>query len=259
MSSWQSINKIALLGVDRAPIPSEILEELEQLGAAVASHTDTQNVLEAAAYHAQLQKITLPIEEVKGQLPPKARIAPYEVKYISTRSTQHFQEILQQRSLALQEFSLHAQDQALFLLPELLPSALETVRANLKNWNYIAPLMEENGWWLLNKNPHWTSLKDRPYRRIAIPANRVAQATRGIQDFQIALANGRTYLDQSDGSRLMRWAYYANLEAYDRLRNDWSPDILGHPMWQGRLHQLFDTLKFRQEMCRALEETSGQL
>ncbi|MEM9887883.1 MAG: hypothetical protein AAF849_18455 [Bacteroidota bacterium] len=253
MSNWQTLNKIALLGLDRSPIPKEILAELAKLGANADKNTDTQNLLEAIAYHAQLQKVKLPIEDFKGQLPPEARSAPYAVKYINTRSLQHFQEILQKRLLALPEFSLHAQAWQLFLPPEWLPMALEIVRSNLKNWNHIAPLMEENGWWLLNKNPYWISLKDRPYRKAEIPPNRIAQATQGIRDFQASLASGRTYLDQSDWLRLVKWVYHANLETYDQIRNDWPQQVLTHPMWQGRLNQLFDILDFRRNMIQALE------
>ncbi|MEN0045821.1 MAG: hypothetical protein AAF806_02045 [Bacteroidota bacterium] len=252
---WQELLKIALIGAERTPLSDEMKEELAALGIPVEEQSETQSLLESIAYYAQLEKINISISDFKGQRPSVVREAPYPVRFISSNSIKHFQTILSKWQLSLPEFSRYAQENSLFLPPEYLPLAFNYVRENEKSWDSIAPLVEEHGWWLVSKNKYWKFLANRPYRTIEIPKTRVFQATQGIKEFQESLQGGRTYLDQADWNRIKRLAFSADLNQYDSLRNNWNPQALSHPMWNGNLNQLFRILDFRRAMIKTLQVT----
>lgn len=252
---WQELLKIALIGAERAPLSEEMKAELTALGISVEEQSEVQSLLESIAYYVQLEKINILTSNFKGQRPSVVREASYPIRFISPVSIQHFQTVLQKWQLALTEFSLHAQENSLYLPPEYLPLAFNYVKENEKSWDSIAPLVEEHGWWLVSKNKYWKFLADRPYRTIEIPNTRIYQATQGIKDFQQSLQAGRTYMDQMDWNRIKRLAFSADLNQYDALRNNWNPQALNHQIWNGNVNQISRILDFRRGMIRTLQAT----
>ncbi|MEM8526237.1 MAG: hypothetical protein AAGG68_16470 [Bacteroidota bacterium] len=250
---WQELLKIALIGAERTPLSEDMQEKLAALGIPVEEQSEVQSLLEGVSYFGQLEKINIATRDFKGARPNLVRKASYPVHYLSEKSVEDFQTILSKWQLALPEFSLHARQNGCFLPPEYLPLAFNCVRENNKTWDSIAPLVEEHGWWLVGKNEYWKFLVDRPYRTVEIPKSRIHQATQGIKDFQESLQGGRTYLDQTDWNRIKRLAFSADLNQYDALRNNWNPQALNHPMWNGNLNQIFRILDFRRAMIRALQ------
>jgi len=252
---WQELLKIALIGAERTPLSEEVKEKLAALGIPVKEQSEVQSLLEGIAYYGQLEKISISTPEFKGQIPTLVKQASYPVQFITTISIKHFQTILSKWQLALPEFSLHAQQHGLFLPPEYLPLAFNFVKEQEKSWDSIAPLIEEHGWWLIDKSKYWNFLVNRPYKTIEIPQIRIQQATQGIKDFQQSLQSGRTYLDQSDWNRIKRLAFSADLNQYDFLRNNWNPHTLSHPIWNGNLNQIFEILDFRRKMIKSLTKS----
>ena len=143
---WQELLKIALIGAERTSLSEEMKAELSALGIPIEEQSETQSLLESISYYAQLEKINITTSDFKGQRPARVREASYPVQFISMNSVKHFQTILSKWQLALPEFSLHAQENSLFLPPEYLPLAFNYVRENEKSWDSIAPLVEEHGW-----------------------------------------------------------------------------------------------------------------
>jgi len=250
---WQELVKIALIGTERTPLSEEMKATLVELGLPVDEQAETQSLLEGISYATQLEKINISFSAFEGERLSKVKQAVHPVSFISDISKQHFQSILKKWQLALPEFSLHVQANGLFLPPECLPEAFNFVKGNEKSWDSIAPLIGEHGWWLLGQNKYWQFLTHRPYKTLEVPQSRIHQATQGIKDFQESLQAGRTYLDQSDWNRIKRYAFSADLRQYDTLRNNWNPQALNHPMWNGNLNQIFQILDFRRRVIRTLQ------
>jgi len=250
---WEELVRTALLGVERTPLSAATLAHLKTLGINVEENTDTQNILEAVAYYAQLQKIDFQLVKSDFTLPKKAKKSSAAVKYMDVTTASLLEKIINKYHLAIEEFSLLAQENEQFIPPEKVPICLNIVREKDNYWDSIAPMLDENGWWLLDKNKYWKFLKNRPYKPVEILLDRIYQSTRSLKDFRDSLANGRTYLDNSDWQAVKRAAFFADLNQYDDLTSNWDENALHHPIWNSNLSQLFDILEFRKNMIQSIQ------
>jgi len=158
---WQKLSKTALLGTDRAALPSQLVEQLQTYGLK-SNLGAAEQVLEATAILATMRKAGFQPKDADN-LALSATAEAEERKPCSTKSMRHLNLILNQSfSDCLPEFLLHLKNNYKTLPPEKLPELLDACRSSKDLWVQLRPVIGKRGEWLINLNSHWEKLRLKP-------------------------------------------------------------------------------------------------
>lgn len=156
---WQELNKTALLGTERRPLPPETLDQLQKLGI-VTTHAAPTVLLDSAALVGQMRKAGKVLPNFIGNLPEPTLVS--EENFCNRISIRHLELILNgPYKKALPEFIFLAAKANQILPPEYLPAFFQESMRNKKLWETILPIIGNHGHWLLRQNPNWNRLVKR--------------------------------------------------------------------------------------------------
>lgn len=254
LEDWQQIEKIALIGVDHLSISEALMQQLQAFGIATEDNTEVQSLLEAVAYHAQVQKTSMPLKDISSVSSPQfPSFSP--VKYLPFPLVHLLFHILEKHPTALQEFVYLSQQKNYYIPAEYIPPLLPYLehRHNHAQWHSVYLLLEAQSKWLLKQNPEWHHfLKRKGEARLWNPEE-VALATKEVKRFQSELNERLTYLENLNWQRIKDWTYKVDMSQYDLLRRDWESSVTQSSTWGNRIFQLFGILDFRKKMQTLFE------
>ncbi len=209
---WEELNRIALLGTNRAKFSPILLPRLQSLGIPIEEASDSKIILEAIPMLATLKKLTPELPTFEGILPEKVDSVPSDV-YFPTKCIAIFNKILNDYTAALPEFSILAQQKKWKLPSALSPLALDLVLQYPTHWDAVAPLLDANAWWLMEQNKDWQFLKTLSFKPLERPLERITEAN----NYLYAAANGGQLTHQG-----ITYAYWVDVSEYDEnLEEQW--------------------------------------
>ncbi len=247
---WQELARIALLGTERTTFSEEVETHLQTLGIS-EELSPAQQLLEAAAFQTQLQKVAPPKHYTSEALP--APIDATKEQYLSTKSVGHIQVILEKNLIPLlPEFTRTMEEVDQFFPPESLPSLLDASVTNFELWACVATRIGERGWWLLRQHPEWKHLAQQSYARPSISIKKVRASMTFVQKLRQSLSSNPLLINQEHRQQLQEAAFYADLNQYDALRDGWFLNYQFNHNWTRDVEQFLRILAFRKAMVAEL-------
>lgn len=254
--NWEHLIKTAMLGMSRAALPNELLVHMNALGMPTEEMTTEQILLEASALFAQAQKLKLPITTWAEVAPTTASLLT-QSNYLPNNLAICFKQLLLRYRLCLQEFSLEAQSQAFHLPPNLLPLALDTAIKYPETWNFVALLLDERGWWLIQQRELWKKLANRPFKRVEITPDQHAQALETMKKMQTMLQQHKFMAQEQDWKDFQWAAYYLSPAEIAYWLDYW---LQNNTYFDYRSRQIIvctNVLEFRGDMIHAFHSLIG--
>ena len=161
MKHSEELQTLLLLGTDQTPLGDDLLQHLQEAGAALADSPEKSAGL-AMVYLRQWRRAGFSLEQWKGELPAMGTATKAE-RECSVASARCLQEILEGKySDALGEW-VHLLLQAEQVLPrEALPALFQRSLGDPELWETIRTAIGSRGQWLLLQNPLWQPLCETP-------------------------------------------------------------------------------------------------
>ncbi|NJL74538.1 MAG: hypothetical protein HC892_05335 [Saprospiraceae bacterium] len=256
MMNWENLIKTSILGISRAALPHELLVQMNALGMPTDEMTTEQILLESSALFAQAQKLKFPTTTWTETLPATAFL-PTSSNYMPNDLAVCFKQLLLRYRLCLQEFSLEAQMQGLHLSPNLLPLALEVAVKYPETWDFVALLLDERGWWLIQQRKRWKKLANRPFKRVEITPDQRAQALETMKRMQSMLQQKAFVVQEQDWKDFHLAAYYLSPSEIAYWLDYW---LQNNPYFDYRSRQIMfctNVLDFRGDMIHTFHALAG--
>jgi len=151
---WKELVKIALLGTEHSSFNELTISKLTDFGIETSKEPSYQ-LAEAAAMVSQFRKAGFHLQDFQGKLPSPSQSTTG--KQTTAKTSQHLRMILAGPQMPVLPEFLYLMKKNGRLLPTAELPALMWLPDIETYWKAIAPLIGEDGHWLLNQNPAWAN------------------------------------------------------------------------------------------------------
>ncbi len=153
---WNEIVKIAIIGTDRAKLDTAILQQLQAFNIDENLPSNLQ-LMEAATNLSLMKKAGYPLPKWETPLPSRSEQAE---SYLDKKLLHYLERLIHgSYRKVLPEFIDLVKDQNKAIPPRFLPPLLNQAVTSPDFWQAIQPIIGDRGYWLINLNPAWKSLR----------------------------------------------------------------------------------------------------